>query len=79
MTKKGKRVSSGAGGAETSRRRHGASAAVDGSKAAETLRECRVVCSPILPPTRRDGKKVLELELVSKRIYQETILRCEVG
>ena len=74
MGKKGKRASSDGSsvGADTSRRRSA------GPTAEETLRKTRVAGPAVLPPPTADRKsnKRVELDLVSKRIYQETILRC---
>lgn len=74
MGKKGKRASSDGSsvGADTSRRRSA------GPTAEETLRKTRVAGPAVLPlPTAdRKSNKRVELDLVSKRIYQETILRC---
>lgn len=77
MGKKGKRASSdgSSGGTDTSRRRSAAPAPD------ETLLQQRVAGPAVLPPPGPDGtgksnKKRLELDLISKRVYQETILRC---
>eukprot|EP00752_Nemacystus_decipiens_P006455 g5813.t1 len=72
MGKKGKRVSSDRSsvGADTSRKRSA------GPSVEETLRTTRVAGPAILPPptSNRKGNKRVELDLSSKRIYQETIL-----
>lgn len=72
MARKGKRASSDSSAeADTSRRRS--------AVPVETLRKMRVAGPAVLPPPRSDAKgKRVELDLVSKRVYQETILRCEV-
>lgn len=77
MGKKGKRASAdgSSGGADTSRRRSTAPAPD------KTLQQQRVAGPAVLPPPASDGtgksnKKRLELDLISKRVYQETILRC---
>lgn len=72
MGKKGKRASSdgSSGGADTSRRRS------TGPPAEEKLRQTRVAGPAVLPPTQDKKNKRCELDLVSKRVYQETILRC---
>lgn len=78
MGKRGKRASSdgSSGGADASRRRSAGPTAP-----AETLLQQRVAGPAVLPPPGANGtgkgdKKRLELDLVSKRVYQETILRC---
>lgn len=82
MTKKGKRPSSASDGAtrsgtDRSRRRSGSAAVgVGAAVKADTLRGCRVAGPPVLPLWPSDGKKKrLELDLVSKRVYQDTIFR----
>ena len=79
MTKKGKRPSSAvvSGVADTSRRRSPVSSAGTSTKTkSDALHACRAVGPPVLPPPRSDGnRKRIELDLVSKRVYQETIFR----
>eukprot|EP00903_Cladosiphon_okamuranus_P008774 g8405.t1 len=75
MGKKGKRASSDGPsvGADTSRRRSAGPSSVE-----ETLRQARVAGLAVLPPTTtadtKKSNKRVELDLISKRIYQETIL-----
>lgn len=74
---KGKRLSSDE--ADTSRRRksssvRSAAGSVPG-KVSETLRSCRVIAPLLLPPgSEHKEKKRVELDLTSKRVYQDTIL-----